>query len=267
MGRFDGCVALVTGAASGIGGATALALAREGARVAAVDVREPAPEQREALLAASPKSAFHELDVREEDAVAATVRQTVAAAGRLDVVVNAAGVAGGGPVHLLDGAEWDRVLDVNLKGTFLVCKHALAPMMEQRGGRIVNVASVEGLEATDGSSVYAASKAGVVLLTRNLAVDYGRLGIRANCVCPGLIDTPMTRMLFQGELVEPGRRFVAQHQLGREGRPEEVAAAILFLASEESSFVTGHALAVDGGFTAGHRMGVLEMLGLGGAGR
>ncbi len=183
--------------------------------------------------------------------------------GRLDVLMNAAGIAGGGPVHALSEESWDRVLAVNLKGTFLMCKHALKPMLAQESGSIVNVASIEGLHGVDGGSAYNASKGGVVLLTRNLAIDYGRKGIRVNCVCPGLIDTPMTAALFRDEaLAEFRDRLVEAHHLGRMGRPEEIAAAALFLASDDASFVTGQALAVDGGITAGHSFGSRRMLGL-----
>jgi NAD(P)-dependent dehydrogenase (short-subunit alcohol dehydrogenase family) len=135
-------------------------------------------------------------------------------------------------------------------------------MLAARSGSIVNLASVEGLEGFEGGSAYNASKGGVVMLTRNLAIDYGRRGIRANCLCPGLIETSMTASVFAPGMEKLRERFVEAHQLGRAGRPEEVAAAALFLASDEASFVTGHALVVDGGFLAGHRVGISELLGL-----
>jgi NAD(P)-dependent dehydrogenase (short-subunit alcohol dehydrogenase family) len=262
MGRLDAKTALVTGAASGIGAACALRFAREGARIAGLDLAAPADEAWNAVAKAAPDASFHTCDVRSEDAICAAVEEIVQRHGRIDVVVNAAGVAGGGPVHTITSAEWDRVLDVNLKGTFLVCKHVLPRMLEQRSGSIVNLASVEGIEGLEGGSAYNASKGGVVLLTRNLAIDYGRRGIRANCLCPGLIETQMTAVVFQPGMEKVRERFVDAHQLGRPGRPEEVAAAALFLASDDASFVTGHALVVDGGYLAGHRLGVSEMLGL-----
>ena len=148
------------------------------------------------VATAAPGASFHVADVTDEDAVAAAVAAVLEAHGRLDVVVNSAGVAGGGPVHLVPLEEFRRVTGVNLDGTFLVCKHALVPMMEQRSGSIVNIASVEGIEGTEGGSAYNASKGGVVLLTKNMAIDYGRLGIRVNCICPGFIDTPMFRSVI-----------------------------------------------------------------------
>ncbi|MCZ6784321.1 MAG: SDR family NAD(P)-dependent oxidoreductase [Proteobacteria bacterium] len=254
MGRLDGRVALVTGSSSGIGAATARRFAEEGARVAGFD-QNPAPDGGPEL--------FREGDVRDEAQVAAVVRAAIEELGGLDVVVNSAGVGGGGPVHQLSAEAWDRVIDINLKGTFLVCKHALAHMVEQRSGSIVNIASIEGLEGVDGGSAYNASKGGVVLLTRNLAIDYGRRGIRANCICPGLIDTPLTAGITGSEAMRDFKqRFIDAHHLGRLGRPEEIAAAALFLASDDASFVTGHALAVDGGVTAGHAFGARKMMGL-----
>jgi NAD(P)-dependent dehydrogenase (short-subunit alcohol dehydrogenase family) len=263
MSRLQGKVAFITGAASGIGSACALRFAQEGARIAGFDVAESGDERWRDALATAAGSCFTRGDVRVEAEVAAAVAQAREQLERIDVVVNAAGVAGGGPAHLMAAEEWDRVVDVNLKGTFLVCKHALPAMMEQGSGSIINIASVEGLEGSEGASPYNASKAGVILLTRNLAMDYARKGVRANCVCPGFIHTPLLQQVFEiPGMDEMAKRIADAHQLGRFGTPEEVANAVLFLASDEASFVTGHSLVVDGGYTAGHRYGFGKLMGL-----
>ena len=252
--RLSGRVALVTGAASGIGAACARRFSDEGAVVAGFDLQEP--------LEDAPFASFTVGDVRDEAEVRALVRRVADDHGGVDVVLNAAGVVSTGPAHDLSLDEWQRAIGVNLTGTFLVAKHALGVMMGQRSGSVVNVASIEGLEGIDVAPAYNASKGGVIALTRQLAVDYGRMGIRVNCLCPGVIETPMIAPL-QAAGMEGYRASIAEaHLLGRLGHPDEIAGAAAFLASDDASFVTGHALVVDGGITAGHRFGMADLLGL-----
>ena len=254
-GRLEGTVAVITGAASGIGAACALRFAREGARIAGVDVQKPLDGGSwQAAAEVSPEVGFWTADVRDESAIETVVAEIVERFGQMDSLVNAAGVSTGGAVDELDAAEWDRVIGINLTGTFLFSKHVLKHMKQRRSGSVVNLSSIEGLEAMEQQAAYNASKGGVVLLTRNMAVDYGHLGIRVNCLCPGLIETPLTDILKMPELDAVRQKFVEGHLLRRAGQPEEVAAAALFLVSDDASFVSGHALAVDGGYTAGRRL-------------
>jgi len=254
--RLNGKVIYVTGAASGIGLACVRRFADEGAVVVGADLNKT-DAWAEATRAA-PAGDFHVMDVRDEAAQQAVAADILARHGRIDALVTAAGVAGGGFVHMLDLAEWQRVQDVNITGTFLSCKAVLPAMIAQRGGAIVTIASVEGLEGCEGGSSYNAAKGAVVLLTKNMACDYGRAGIRANTICPGFIDTPMFQSVIAPLPMADAIR--EQHKLGRFGRPEEIAGAAFFLVSDDASFVSGVALPVDGGYVAGHSYGLSGMM-------
>jgi NAD(P)-dependent dehydrogenase (short-subunit alcohol dehydrogenase family) len=268
MRGLQGRTYIVTGAASGIGRSTAARLLQEGARVMGADITAP-PELPD-TGAAPGMWAFTTCDVTDEDAVHRLVQAAFDFGGDIAGLVNAAGVAGGGAVHMLPTAEWDRVIAVNLTGTFLTAKHVLSQMLTQplvdgRRGAIVTLASIEGLEGTAGGSAYSASKGGVVILTKNMAIDYAGRGIRVNAICPGFIETPMTDSVFKLPGVEATLAdIVHEHKLGRLGQPEEIAAVAAFLLSDDASFITGHAMPVDGGYTAGRDHGVTAMLGLSG---
>ena len=255
--RFDGRVAFVTGAASGIGLACAQRYLEEGAAVVGYDLNTS--DQWPALANAH----FIQGDVTDEAALQAAVAETINKFGRVDILVTAAGIADAGPVHMVEAAAWDRVLDINLKGTFLAAKAVLPSMIEQRSGSIITIASVEGLVGSEGGSSYNASKGGVVLLTKNMAMDYAKLGIRVNAICPGFIDTPLLRATLDHDFMADYKAEVLREtKLGRFGKPEDIAGAAFFLASDDAAFVTGQALAVDGGYTAGHGHGLVELMGL-----
>jgi len=248
--RFDGRTAVVTGAGSGIGRATAIRLAVEGASVACLDV---VPDNLDATVQAlatlGGKAVAYRCDVSDESVVNDTVRQIASSLGRPDVLCNVAGI--GTFAHTADMplALWDKILAVNLTGTFLMAKAVLPHMLETAGGSIVNVASTSGLMGAAYSAAYCASKGGVVLFTKALAIEYAGRGVRVNAVAPGGVDTPLIANFQLPEGADPKHVHRITSRMGF-CTPDQVAAAIAFLASEESAYTTGAILAVDGGITA-----------------
>jgi meso-butanediol dehydrogenase / (S,S)-butanediol dehydrogenase / diacetyl reductase len=248
--RFAGRVAIVTGGASGIGRGIAGRLAAEGAAVLVADRNGAAGEEVVARLGGEEaRCAFQETDVTQESDCARMVAAAVDRWGGVDVLVNSAGIGDGAPVHELEETRWDRVLDVNLKGVFLCCKAALPALATRGGGAIVNIASLAGMVAAPGFGAYAASKAGVMQLTKVLAVEGARQGVRANAVCPIWVETPLLEGYLAGapNPAAARRGMEAQIPLGRIGTVDDVAAAVLFLASDEASYITGVSLPIDGG--------------------
>lgn len=251
--RLASKVSVITGAGSGIGRAAALLFAREGAKVVAADIKFPAVEETvEMIRKADGEAEAVEVDVSSATSIQRMFQEALEAYGRLDVLVNNAGYGFAGTVEETDEADWDRLMAVNLKGVYLGCKYAVPIMRRQGHGVIINTASVVAMVGIENRAAYCASKGGVAALTRALAVDHVRDGIRVNCVAPGTVDTPYFAEIFAKSLAPAALRkeLEARQLMGRLARPEEIAYAMLYLASEESSFVTGSMLVVDGGMTA-----------------
>ena len=252
MGECEGKVALVTGGTSGIGRETAVLFAREGARVVITGRRETEGNATVDLIRrAGGEGVFVQADVSRASEVEALVEKTVAAFGGLDYAFNNAGIEGHWvPIVEQTEEEWDQTIDINLKGTWLCLKYEIQQMIKQGGGgAIVNMSSVAGVKGFPGAGVYVASKHGVLGLTKVAALEYAAAGIRVNAVCPAVIETPMADRAFADP--EMNKRVLAQHPLGRFGKPVEVAEAVLWLCSAKSSFTTGQYIAIDGGALTG----------------
>ena len=251
MGRVAGKTVIVTGAASGIGQAAAERLAEEGAAVTVSDV-DPAGEQvAAAIVAAGGKAIFVKADVSRERDAERLVARTVARFGGLDGLVNNAGIRASGRVHETSLADWEKIMSIDLRGVYLCSRFAIPALLKQGGGSIVNLSSVSGVAGDYGMAAYNAAKGGVTNLTRNMALDYIRDGIRVNAVCPGSIRTPLLESAYQEiGYKEATRKFNAAYPPGHIGEPRDVAHLILFLVSDESRFISGANILIDGGITA-----------------
>jgi NAD(P)-dependent dehydrogenase (short-subunit alcohol dehydrogenase family) len=255
MGRLDGKVVLITGAGSGMGKVASLAFAREGARIVAAELAEAAGQGTVTQVrAAGGEAVFARADVSKEADVAAAVRTGEKAFGRIDVLYNNAGIfpAKDGAVTDLEESVWDLVMNVNLKGIFLVCKHGIPALLRAGGGSIVNIASFVALVGCSvPQDAYTASKGGVIALTKSLAVQFGPKGIRSNAICPGPIETPL---LTEWLLTDPEAKRIrlARIPMGRFGRPEDIVHLAMYLASDESTWTNGAVLVADGGITSNY---------------
>lgn len=249
--QFEGKVVLVTGGASGIGRAATLAFAREGAKVVVADVLAEGGEETVRMIKeAGGQATFIKTDVSKATEVEMLIKKAVETYGSLDFAFNNAGIEGTmAPTADCTEENWDRTISINLKGIWLCMKYEIPQMLKQGGGAIVNTASVAGLVGFQGLPAYGASKGGVVQLTRTAALEYAKTGIRVNAVCPGVIRTPMVERLLSDQ-PEAEAGFIAMEPVGRMGKPEEIAEAVVWLCSDAASFVTGHPMVVDGGLVA-----------------
>jgi NAD(P)-dependent dehydrogenase (short-subunit alcohol dehydrogenase family) len=244
MGKLQGKVAVITGGASGIGAATARLFVSEGAKVVLVDLNEEkGKEFEQELKALSYEALFVKANITSEEDVADVFKQAVETFGKVDVVFNNAGIGRVHPSHDLEYSEWRTTVNVDLDGVFLVAREAIREMLKTGGGAIVNTASMYGWVGSPGSAAYNAAKGGVINLTRSLALEYAGQNIRINALCPGFIDTPIIPDEMKQALAEIT-------PLKRLGKAEEMAKAVLFMASDDSTFMTGNTLTVDGGYTA-----------------
>ena len=250
--RFAGKVAFVTGAGSGIGRATAIAFAAEGATVVLADIDTVGNEETARLVAEHGGRVLSvKCDVTSSSDIQAVIEKTVQEFGRLDVAFNNAGIEQP-PAPLVDISEdeWSRLLDIDLRSAFLCMKYEIPAMLEHGGGSIVNTSSGAGVVGIRGQAAYVAAKHGLIGLTKSAALDYAAQGVRVNAICPGIIETPMMDR-FSGGTSEGRARVIGQEPVGRMGRPEEIASAVLWLSSDLGAFATGHAMVIDGGQTAG----------------
>lgn len=249
--RLNETVAIVTGAASGIGRATAVLFAKEGAKVVAADIDFRRGEETVKMIKEKKgESTFVKVDVTKASDIKMMIETAVQKYRKLDVLFNNAGTYWRGMTTEMREEDWDTVINVNLKSVFLGCKYAIPLMTKQRSGVIINIASTHGFVGASGRSAYCASKGGVIAFTRAIALEVAPYNIRVNCICPSATVTPMTKRWGLLPDSDIWQTAIAQHPIGRLGRPEDIASAGLFLASDESSFITGSALFVDGGYTA-----------------
>ena len=247
---YEGKVAFITGAANGIGRATALAFAREGASVVVADIAEIGNRETAHIIEESGGRAVAiRCDVSRERDVRAALEQTVERCGRLDFAFNNAGIEQSiTPAADLTEEKWNRIIEINLRSVFLCMKYEIPLMLKQGHGAIVNTSSGAGVRGIAGQAAYCAAKHGIIGLTKAAALDYAPSNIRVNAVCPGIIDTPMMDRFTEGT-TEGRERVIAQEPVGRMGKPEEIAEAVLWLCSDPAAFVVGHALVIDGGQT------------------